>query len=1021
MLTIAKVHHKKYSIHQMNIEQALSQARFHIAQNRKEQAREILLAILREFPDNDEAWILSAQVSDEPGEVLYCLQQAIKLNPKTLDTHPIAPQERSIIDKIQEPSAPVPSILGSSNPLVMIAETRTNQPAPSRVLWRTIKYLLGRVATIAITIFIGVLITVILADQGHQIDKSISWDVEHELGLQFPGLICNDCQPTPEQKALIDQRRAELQNAAGLNLPYWPRQLLWTVKALTLDIGHTNLIPGAPGSSYNNDYNNSTSAYDIVLGELPHSLLLVGTAFLFVFILGIPLALILFRKNGGWLERLFALLAPVSSIPSWVLGVILVLIFSVTLHWLPPSGMFDTIPPETTWDTISTIARHMILPVLAIILSLFFQLVYSWKTLFLLYANEDYVDLARAKGLSNKVIEQRYILRPTLPYMITNLTLLMVSFWQMTIALEKIFNWPGIGRLYIMSVPNFFGEGMFAGFSGIVIALVVVFAYILGITVFVLDIVIGLVDPRIRVGDAEQTMRPVAAKRRIRFQIHRRDKNRLSSEQAWTRQHALGQDEHEKAPVGDRQKSSVKARRSIKPFFRELVRYPSAIIGLTIILLLVFGSICAVVIYPYAQLGQLWYSSELTGKSYIPKVAEPLWVNWFRINPLPPTIILDSRNGTAPKTERPYVEGGVGSITMDYVVDYPYGDYPQDLVLYFTNEYKSKLPFVTLTWITPDGREINFGNFSPVTNVPYHLSDDQTLRKNLSKYPNMQKWFVVGGLYPTPDFYLLFSDPAQDKPVVLRGTYTLRINVMTFEAGTNVDAEFVLMGKVSGWAGTDYMRRDLLVPLLWGMPFALALGFIGASVTTFLSMIVAAMAAWYGGWLDGLIQRLIEGIMILPVIAIGVIFYAYFNVGIWTFLGMIALLNVFGSPTKSFRAAFLQVKEAPFIEAARAAGASDMRIILHYMVPGIIPLLVPQLITLIPSYVFLEATLGLFGINSLYPTWGKVIYDALWHGSAYGSGFWVLEPIFLLLLTGLGFAMLGFALERILNPRLRDV
>jgi peptide/nickel transport system permease protein len=427
-----------------------------------------------------------------------------------------------------------------------------------------------------------------------------------------------------------------------------------------------------------------------------------------------------------------------------------------------------------------------------------------------------------------------------------------------------------------------------------------------------------------------------------------------------------------------------------------------------------------VVIYPYDQLGQLWNSSILTGKSYVPKLAQPIWVNWFRRDPLPPTIILDSRNGTALKTVQPYVSGGVGTITMDYVFNYPYGGYPQDLTLYFTNDYVSKLPFVSLTWITPDGREINFGNFSPVTNLPYHLSEDQSLRKNLSKYPNMQKWFVVGGYYPTPDFYLLFSDPTQDKPVVLRGTYTLRINVITFEEGTNVDAEFVLMGKVSGWAGTDYMRRDLLVPLLWGMPFALALGLIGASVTTFLSMIVAAMAAWYGGWLDGLIQRLIEGIMILPVIAIGVIFYAYFNVGIWTFLGMIALLNVFGSPTKSFRAAFLQVKEAPFIEAARAAGASDMRIILHYMVPGIIPLLVPQLITLIPSYVFLEATLGLFGINSLYPTWGKVIYDALWHGSAYGSGFWVLEPIFLLLLTGLGFAMLGFALERILNPRLRD-
>jgi peptide/nickel transport system permease protein len=1000
----------------MNLEQALSQSKLYIYQDQKEQAREILVAILRENPDNAEAWILSAQVCDKLGQVLYCLQRASKLNPKILETHPNAPQIRALITRLQKPTSPAPATPGSGDPITIIAENKTNYPIASGVFSRTIKYLLVRVLTISITIFIGVFITVILADQGHQIDDSVHWEVEQELDRQFPGLSCYYCQPTPSQEAQIDAVRLKLQDAAGLHLPYLPRHLLWTLRALRMDIGNAVWIQGAPGSAFP-----SSRATDIVLSELPHSLLLVGTAFLFVFIFGIPLALILFRKNGSRLERLFAILAPVSSIPSWVLGIILVLIFAVQLHWLPPSGMFDPIPPGTDWAYFSTVVKHMVLPVLAIILSLFFQLVYSWKTLFLLNANEDYVDLAKAKGLSQTVIERRYILRPTLPYMITNLTLLMVSFWQMTIVLEYIFNWPGIGRLYILSLPNFFGENMFPGIMGIVVAIVVVFAYILGITVFVLDIVYGLVDPRVRVGGVEQTMRPVAAKRRISFRVRRRDEDRLSTEQVWTRQHALGQGVHEKVTVADREKSFAKACRSIKPFFRELRRYPSAIFGLLIILLLVVGSICAVVIYPYDQLGQLWDYSVLTGKSYVPKLASPVWVNWFRRDPLPSTIILDSRNGTASKTVQPYTAGGVGSITIDYVVNYPYGGYPQDLTLYFTNQYIQKQPFVTINWITPDGREINFGNFSPMSGMPYHLSDDPSLRKILPKYANWQKWFVVGGYQSTPDYYLLFSDPGQDKPVVIPGTYTMRINVMTFEEGTDVDAELVLLGKVSGWAGTDYMRRDLLVPLLWGMPFALALGLVGASVTTFFSMIVAAMAVWYGGWLDGLIQRLIEGIMILPVIAIGVIFYAYFNMSIWIFLGLIALLNVFGSPTKSFRAAFLQVKEAPYIEAAKAAGASDMRIIIHYLVPSIIPILIPQLITLIPSYVFLEATLGFFRVNSLYPTWGKVIYEALRHGSAYGSGYWVLEPISLLLLTGLAFAMLGFALERILNPRLRDL
>ncbi|HXQ38158.1 MAG TPA: ABC transporter permease subunit, partial [Anaerolineales bacterium] len=108
----------------------------------------------------------------------------------------------------------------------------------------------------------------------------------------------------------------------------------------------------------------------------------------------------------------------------------------------------------------------------------------------------------------------------------------------------------------------------------------------------------------------------------------------------------------------------------------------------------------------------------------------------------------------------------------------------------------------------------------------------------------------------------------------------------------------------------------------------------------------------------------------------------------------------------------------PYIEMARSYGASDIRIITRYLVPRILPVFIPQLVTQVPSFIFLEATLGFFNINSHYPSWGRIIYDGLAHGAIYGSPFWVLEPMFLLLLTGLAFAMLGSALERILNPRI---
>ncbi|HRQ33162.1 MAG TPA: ABC transporter permease subunit, partial [Anaerolineales bacterium] len=123
------------------------------------------------------------------------------------------------------------------------------------------------------------------------------------------------------------------------------------------------------------------------------------------------------------------------------------------------------------------------------------------------------------------------------------------------------------------------------------------------------------------------------------------------------------------------------------------------------------------------------------------------------------------------------------------------------------------------------------------------------------------------------------------------------------------------------------------------------------------------------------------------------------------------------------RAIFLQSKEASYIEAARAYGASSGRIIFTYLIPRMIPLLIPSLVSSVPSFVFLEASLAVLGLGDpLLPTWGKVINDASSDGALYrGLYYWVLEPAVLLMFTGLGFAMFGFALDRIFNPRLRDI
>lgn len=140
-------------------------------------------------------------------------------------------------------------------------------------------------------------------------------------------------------------------------------------------------------------------------------------------------------------------------------------------------------------------------------------------------------------------------------------------------------------------------------------------------------------------------------------------------------------------------------------------------------------------------------------------------------------------------------------------------------------------------------------------------------------------------------------------------------------------------------------------------------------------------------------------------------------------LGATVLLSIFTFGIKSYRSIFLQVRESTYIEAARAYGASDARIIFRYLIPRIIPLLIPGLVIGIPSFVFLEAALAVLGLGDpVLPTWGKIINDAQSNGALYkGYYYWIVQPAVLLMLTGFSFSMLGFSLDRIFNPRLRGM
>lgn len=443
---------------------------------------------------------------------------------------------------------------------------------------------------------------------------------------------------------------------------------------------------------------------------------------------------------------------------------------------------------------------------------------------------------------------------------------------------------------------------------------------------------------------------------------------------------------------------------ALKNSLQRLFYYPSAVFGLFIVFLLVLLAIYAMMKIPYHEAIRLWRGGEDVWYRN-PKFAAPAWINYFSREKYAESFAVSTTDGTLEGAFTPGEEG-TGTLLVNHTFDFAYDTYPQDMILYFTSTYAEKQPFISLEWLTPDGRTVRIANMAISKEFTYRFAQDEKLKTRLK----------------TDDIIAsLFSDPETGS--LMKGPYQLLITGTTFEPGSTINAEFVFHGQVYGLAGTDQGRRDLMVPLLWGAPVALTFGLIASLGSSILTMIIAAVGTWYAGWVDELIQRITEINLVLPFLSILIMIGTFYSRSIWVILGATIALSIFTGAIKSFRSIFLQVKESMYIEAARAYGASGSRIVFLYLIPRMIPLLIPGLVSSVPAFVFLEASLAVLGLGDpVLPTWGKIIQDANSNGALYrGYYYWILEPTVLLMITGLGFAMLGFALDRIFNPKLREI
>lgn len=224
--------------------------------------------------------------------------------------------------------------------------------------------------------------------------------------------------------------------------------------------------------------------------------------------------------------------------------------------------------------------------------------------------------------------------------------------------------------------------------------------------------------------------------------------------------------------------------------------------------------------------------------------------------------------------------------------------------------------------------------------------------------------------------------------------------------------------------GSDHIGRDLLSRMWFGSQYTLLIGFISSIFSMGLGTVVGLVSGYAGGWIDEILMRVVDFFLVLPTLILALILAVTLpppgKVDLWKLIFVVGI-SLWATTARLVRAQVLSLKERQFVLRARAIGAGDGRIMRKHIFPNAFSLVFAEGILTIAVAILTESFLAFLGLApDEIITWGKVLQDALLH-SALASGlvWWVVMPGFLIVGVVYGFTLLGYALDDIVNPRLR--
>ena len=223
------------------------------------------------------------------------------------------------------------------------------------------------------------------------------------------------------------------------------------------------------------------------------------------------------------------------------------------------------------------------------------------------------------------------------------------------------------------------------------------------------------------------------------------------------------------------------------------------------------------------------------------------------------------------------------------------------------------------------------------------------------------------------------------------------------------------------WLGTDELGRDVFRETLAGAQVSLLVGLLATAISMIAGTTVGLSAGYSRGWLGGLMMRITDFFLVIPTLPLIIVLAAVVGQSLGVIIIVIGLTS-WASTARIVRSQVLSLRERVFVERIRSLGATDLRIATVHILPNVMPLIFANTVLVIAGSILAEATLAFLGLGDpTHTSWGTMLHSAFTNGATSRGAWWYLLPPGIgIVIVVLAFTLIGYTLDRILNPRLRN-